>query len=74
MINAKWVPLLYGIPLGLVLMAVIMMLLGSRSNGPSAMRKALSAGFARLGDRLPRIGTSGAGATAPSIPGSTAKP
>lgn len=56
-IHAKWVPLLYGIPLGLMLIAALMITFGGRNNQPSRLSVALSGlrgGVAGLIGRLGR--------------------
>ena len=69
-INAKWVPLLYGIPLGLVVVAILMMQLGGRSNRPGRARAAVQAAFAGLIAPIRRL----APQRAISIPGAAGKP
>jgi lipopolysaccharide export system permease protein len=51
-INAKWVPLLYAIPLGLILVSVLMMQFGGRNNRPSRLGAMTAAGWEASFGRL----------------------
>lgn len=53
-INAKWLPLLYGIPLLLIVASVLMMQFGGRSRPPSRLRTRLADAVEVLSARLRR--------------------
>ncbi len=53
--NEKWVPMLYGIPLGLILVSALMIQFGARVRRPSLLRRRLGAATGRLANRLPRL-------------------
>ena len=53
-INAKWLPLLYGIPLLLIVASVLMMQFGGRSRPPSRLRTRLADAIEVLSARLRR--------------------
>lgn len=54
-VNAKWVPLLYGIPLGLIVVSALMIQFGARARGPSRLRIALGATVAAAAARMPTL-------------------
>ena len=54
-IHAKWVPLLYAIPLSLMVLAVLMTQFGGRSSRQGRLRGALSAAVEALAGRLARF-------------------
>jgi len=52
-INAKWVPILYALPLGLILIGILMIQFGGRTNRPPWLRPRIVAARERLSGLLP---------------------
>ena len=72
-INAKWIALLYGIPIGLMLVAILMISFGGRSNRPSRAVAVVGRVSAAVSDALgylrrPTLGPSGAHPSAGPTP------
>ena len=63
-IHAKWVPILYVIPIGLMIVAILMMQLGGRVNRPSRARVMIAGKLEALAARLPTLGRGRSGGAA----------
>ncbi len=53
-INAKWVPILYGLPIGLIIVGLLMIQFGGRTNRPPWLRPRIDAARERLTGLLPK--------------------
>ncbi len=51
-IDAKWVPVLYGLPLGLIVISLLMIQFGGRTNRAPWLRPRIDAAFAGIGQYL----------------------
>ena len=73
-IDAKWVPILYAIPIGLMIIAILMMQLGGRVNRPSRARVLIAGKLEALAAWFPNFGRGRSGGAAAVAGASGGKP